>query len=219
MSPNSPASNNNLNHSSATGPIGRHINLCIYTSFILSCFILGFSLIFLGSYSLWLSEVGIVLLVIHHFIVLFRRSNLKKLSLNASSPSPLPIPVSARKPMIFLAWFIVLIFTVACAIIITLIVLSTRDTRHGSLAVYYIVEAFELIFLIIEIVVVGRIALWSMKERRAVLNASDMRWHHLPQYNRSSCEHLAFQLKVVSSLISLRTNSLDLSSLTMIDAK
>lgn len=93
------------------------------------------------------------------------------------------MPTSSRRFVIFSTWFITLVYVAAFAIV----VMNAQYMFRGwfeywdSLFISAIVEA---VFLFFEIPLLVMIALWCMKERRAISGAEDAKWYYLPQYQK-----------------------------------
>lgn len=161
--------------------ISRQLGRFVGVSLFLSIVILACSLVFLGNTSFWLSEAGFLLTIIHHSIILHNQRKHKRLNQLHSESSP--IPVSSRKPTIFVAWFIAVIYAAALGIVIFILSLMVMEGWEAR----FTATAFELVFLVLEVPLMVVIALWCMRERRAVLGAPNhAKWYHLPQYR--SCE-------------------------------
>lgn len=168
----------------SVAPISRQIDRFVYVSLGLSVAILACSMGYFGYASFWLSEAAIFFTIIHHSIVLHNRKKLRKLhQLHASS---LPIPASSRIPVILMAWFIAVLYTAALCIVCYFMFLFFEGYFEVEWDPHWIATMLELVCLVVEIPLVIVIALWSMRERRAVFGvAGDAKWYHLPQYRRT----------------------------------
>ncbi|EKM75630.1 hypothetical protein AGABI1DRAFT_132022 [Agaricus bisporus var. burnettii JB137-S8] len=157
--------------------ISRQLTYLIYASLAISTCVFASSMVLLGFSSYWLSIAGFGLILIHHFIILGNRWKQRRLRGSANSnPSttPSPIPTSSRRFVIFSTWFITLVYVAAFAIV----VMNAQYMFRGwfeywdSLFISAIVEA---VFLFFEIPLLVMIALWCMKERRAISGTEDAR--------------------------------------------
>ncbi|XP_006463975.1 hypothetical protein AGABI2DRAFT_120781 [Agaricus bisporus var. bisporus H97] len=166
--------------------ISRQLTYLIYASLAISTCVFASSMVLLGFSSYWLSIAGFGLILIHHFIILGNRWKQRRLRGSANSnPSttPSPMPTSSRRFVIFSTWFITLVYVAAFAIV----VMNAQYMFRGwfeywdSLFISAIVEA---VFLFFEIPLLVMIALWCMKERRAISGAEDAKWYYLPQYQK-----------------------------------
>ncbi len=165
--------------------ISRQLGRFFGVSIFLSVAILACSMVFLGTSSYWSSEAGFVLAIVHHSIALHDQR--KRKQVNQLHSESAPIPASSRKPLIFLAWFTALMYTAALAIVIMMVYYISLDGWQGR----FIALVLELVFLVLEIPLMVVIALWCMRERRAVLGAPEhAKWYHLPQYR--TCESTWF---------------------------
>lgn len=161
--------------------ISRQLGRFVGVSLFFSVVILACSMIHLGLTSFWLSEAGFVFTIIHHSIILHNQRKRKQVNQLPSESSP--IPVSSRKPAIFIAWFTALIYTAALGIVIYFVYLMFIGALEEGWQSHYIAAVFEMLFLALEIPLMVTIALWCMRERRAILGAPDhAKWYHLPQY-------------------------------------
>lgn len=155
----------------------RQLVRFVSVSIFLSVGILACSMVFLGTTSFWLSEAGFLFTIIHHSFILHNQR--KRKQVNQLHSATVPIPVSSRKLVIFLAWFIALVYTAALGLVIAMVYYMHLDGFEPR----YIATVVELVLLVLEIAMMIMVALWCMRERRAVLGAPDhAKWYHLPQY-------------------------------------
>ncbi|KXN83862.1 hypothetical protein AN958_00942 [Leucoagaricus sp. SymC.cos] len=164
--------------------ISRRIDRLIYASFVLAWVIFACSMVELGMFSCWLSEVGLAFVSIHHSIVLAHRAKLRKLSLESNSLSKLPVPVSSRISMILFALFTGVVYTAAVGVVITWLFYIMNGFLEVGWHDRYVATFVEVVLLGFQAPLVINIAVWSLKERRAVLgNTGGARWYNLSQYN------------------------------------
>jgi len=139
---------------------------------------------FFGYTSFWVTEVGLLFTIIHHSIILRNRKKLgKQGQLHPSEP---PFPISSKKPTILAAWFIAIVYTLAFGFTMYFVVIFFLGYFEVGWESRWVAPILELVCLAVEIPLMVAIAIWCMRERRAILGVTEMtKWYHLPQYRQA----------------------------------
>lgn len=88
--------------------------------------------------------------------------------------------------MIFLAIFASAVYTAAFAIVMIFVIYRFNGLFETEWEDSWAATIIELVCLLFEAPITLMIALWGMRERRAMLGAAETgKWYHLPQYNRT----------------------------------
>ncbi|KAF9452409.1 hypothetical protein P691DRAFT_697415 [Macrolepiota fuliginosa MF-IS2] len=164
--------------------ISHRVNLLIYVSLGLSIAAFACSMAFFGLISFWLTEAGLLFTIIHHSIILHNRKKLRKQGHLHQSESP--FPVSSKKPMILMAWFTAIIYTAAFGVVMYFVVVFFLGYFEVGWESRWIAPILELVCLVVEVPLMVAIAIWCMRERRAIFGVTEMtKWYHLPQYHQA----------------------------------
>ncbi|TEB23040.1 hypothetical protein FA13DRAFT_1457490 [Coprinellus micaceus] len=181
-------------------PRARVINRLIITSLILNSFILGASMVFLGTLSFFISLVGVAACWAFDITLLTLSGKEQRLAAQTSAsdttigrpnsypPLPMvpplakPLPCILRKPTIIAAFCIASIWMASVVALIHSVILFDRFKLNRA---WIASPALEMIFTIFHIGVLETIGVLAWKERKArIVGSGQLKWYQLGEYQQ-----------------------------------
>ncbi|KIM43094.1 hypothetical protein M413DRAFT_443909 [Hebeloma cylindrosporum] len=159
--------------------ISRQVGHILWISVIVSTFAFAFSMVTFGTLSLWIIPAAYAFSLAHNITLLVLSAKERNRPPEARNGM---LPATSKKGSIVCAWLLMLSW-LAGAIMLAIFTIVVSQEKYER-PYFYIVPWVEFSFAILEVGVMGFLAVQCVRERRRIIGlGSTAKWYQLGSFN------------------------------------